>query len=127
MDPLGFSLENYDAIGRWRTEDGKFPIDTAGEFPNGRAFSGPQAMKALLRENLDAFARGVAEKMMTYALGRGVEGFDRPVIRALVQQTAREEYRMQALIAGIVHSAPFQQRRGVPVPDGRTMSRGMTK
>src|SRR5262249_41439573 len=78
MDPLGFSLENYDAIGRWRTADGKFPIDTSGEFPNGRTFSGPQGMKTLLRENLDAFARGVTEKMMTYALGRGIEGFDRP-------------------------------------------------
>ena len=124
MDPLGFSLENYDAIGRWRTEDGKFPIDTSGEFPNGRTFNGPQAMKALLRENLDAFARGVTEKMMTYALGRGIEGFDRPAVRALVQQAAKQDYRMQAVITGIVHSAPFQQRRGVPVANARTMSPG---
>ena len=127
MDPLGFSLENYDAIGRWRTQDGKFPIDTHGEFPNGRTFAGPEGMKALLRENVDAFSRGVAEKMTTYALGRGVEGFDRPALRAIVRQTAARDYRIQALITAIVHSAPFQQRRGVPVPDARTMSRGVAK
>jgi hypothetical protein len=113
MDPLGFSLENYDAIGRWRSQDGTFPIDPSGEFPNGRTFAGPQGMKALLRENLDAFTAAVAEKMLTYAIGRGVERYDRSTLRALTRKTAAQEYRMQALITAIVESVPFQQRRGV--------------
>jgi mono/diheme cytochrome c family protein len=123
MDPLGFALENYDAIGRWRSQDGTFPIDASGEFPNGRAFSGPEGMKALLRENLDAFTGAVSEKLLTYALGRGLESYDRPAIRALVRQTKAQDYRMQALISGVVQSVPFQQRRGVAVtaaPAGAT-------
>jgi hypothetical protein len=112
MDPLGFSLENYDAIGRWRTEDGKFPVDPSGELPNGRSFGSPAEMKTLLRENMPEFTRGLAEKMLTYALGRGVEPYDRPTVRELVRQTVQQEYHFQALIGGIVGSLPFQQRRG---------------
>lgn len=111
MDPLGFALENYDAIGRWRTDDGKFPIDSSGSFPNGKTFSGPAEMKALLRDNMRDFTSSLAEKMLTYSLGRGVESYDRPTVRALVQKTTADGYRMQALILGIVKSAPFQQRR----------------
>ncbi|MEO7192089.1 MAG: DUF1592 domain-containing protein [Vicinamibacterales bacterium] len=112
MDPLGFALENYDAIGRWRTEDGKFPIDSSGQFPNGKSFSGPAQLKSILLESMPDFTRGVAERMLTYALGRGVEAYDRPTIRALVQATTDDGYRIQSLIRGIVHSVPFQQRRG---------------
>jgi hypothetical protein len=111
MDPLGFSLENYDAIGRWRTEDGKFPIDASGAFPNGKAFSGPAEMKALLKDSMADFTRSLAEKLLTYSLGRGVESFDRPTVRDLAQKTAADGYRLQALILGVVESAPFQQRR----------------
>lgn len=113
MDPLGFALENYDAIGRWRTEDGKFPVDATGTLPNGRTFSGPAEMKAALRDRLPDFARGLAEKMLTYALGRGVESYDRLVLKNLVQQMAADGYRLQALVQGIVKSPPFQMRRGV--------------
>ena len=112
MDPLGFGLENYDAIGKWRTEDGKFPVDSSGIFPNGKAFSSPASMKALLRDNLPDFARGLSEKMLTYALGRGVERYDRPTIQDLMGRMAKNEYKLQSLILGIVQSAPFQQRRG---------------
>jgi hypothetical protein len=112
MDPLGFSLENYDAIGRWRVEDGKFPIEPGGELPNGRTFAGPAGMKALLRENMPEFTRGLAEKMLTYALGRGVEPYDTATLRDLVRQTAAQEYRFQALVGAIVRSVPFQRRRG---------------
>jgi hypothetical protein len=112
MDPLGFALENYDAIGRWRTEDGKLPIDVSGALPNGRTFSGPVELKALLKERMPAFTRSLAEKMLTYAIGRGVESYDRLVIKNLVQQTTGDGYRLQALIQGIVKSVPFQQRRG---------------
>jgi len=112
MDPLGFALENYDAIGRWRTQDGKFPIDASGSMPNGKTFNGPAEMKALLKENLPVFARAIAVKLLTYALGRGVEGFDLRTVDALVRESEEHEYRFQGLVLGIVHSAPFQQRRG---------------
>jgi len=111
MDPLGFSLENYDAIGRWRTEDGKFPIDATGTFPNGKSFSGPAEMKSLLKDSMAEFTSSLAEKLLTYSLGRGVESFDRPTVRDLAQKSAADGYRLQTLILGIVKSAPFQQRR----------------
>jgi hypothetical protein len=111
MDVLGFGLENYDAIGRWRTQDGKFPVDPSGAFPNGKTFNGPAEMKTLLKESMPEFVRCLAEKMLTYALGRGVEAYDRRTVQALVKQTSEQNYRMQPLIFGIVHSAPFQQRR----------------
>ena len=116
MDPLGFALENYDAIGRWRTQDGPFPVDSTGTFPGGKTFSGPTELKALLRGRMPQFTRGLAERMLTYALGRGVEPFDRPVLKDLVRQTAADEYRIQALVQGIVTSVPFQQRRGERKP-----------
>jgi hypothetical protein len=112
MDPLGFALENYDAIGQWRTEDGKLPLDVSGTLPGGKTFSGPNELKAILRERLPAFAKSLSEKMLTYAIGRGVEGYDRLVVRSLVDRMAKDEYRLQALIQGIVRSVPFQQRRG---------------
>ena len=122
MDPLGFALENYDAIGRWRTEDGKFPVDATGTLPNGQSFSGPAEMKKVLKGRMPDFARGLAEKMLTYALGRGVESYDRVVLKSLVQQTVADGYRLQTLIQGIVKSVPFQQRRGeatTPTTSGR--------
>ena len=115
MDPLGFGLENYDAIGRWRTEDGKFPVDASGAFPNGKEFSSPASMKTLLRENMPEFTRCIAEKMLTYALGRGVESSDRRTVQDLVRETVGHEYRLQSMILAIVHSVPFQQRRGEAV------------
>jgi hypothetical protein len=112
MDPLGFGLENYDAIGRWRTEDGAFPIEATGTFPGGRTFASPAELKALLRSRMPQFTRALAERMLTYALGRGVEPYDRLVVKDLVGKTAADGYRIQALIQGIVSSVPFQQRRG---------------
>jgi mono/diheme cytochrome c family protein len=114
MDPLGFALENYDAIGQWRTEDGKLPLDVSGTLPSGKTFSGPNELKGILKDRLPAFAKSLSEKMLTYAIGRGVEGYDRLVIRSLVDRMAKDEYRLQALIQGIVRSVPFQQRRGEP-------------
>ncbi len=111
MDVLGFGLENYDAIGRWRTMDGKFPVDVSGAFPNGKAFTTPAEMKALLLGNLPDFARCLAEKLLTYSLGRGVETFDRPTVREIVRQTAQSDYRFQAMIRAIVHSPAFLERR----------------
>ena len=112
MDPLGFGLENYDAVGRWRTTDGAFAIDATGTFPGGKTFANPAELKALLRGRMPQFTRALAERMLTYALGRGVEPYDRLVIRNLVEKTAADGYRIQALVQGIVASVPFQQRRG---------------
>ena len=112
MDVLGFGLENYDAIGRWRAEDGKFPVDAGGQFANGKSFKTPGQMKDILAANLSEFTRCLTEKMMTYALGRGTENFDRPAIREIVKRTEEGEYRFQTLVAGIVQSYPFQARRG---------------
>ncbi len=115
MDVLGFGMENYDAIGRWRTTDGKFPIDSTGSFPNGKSFAGPAEMKALLRDSIGEFTQTLAAKMMTYALGRGVEPFDRRGVKEIVRQTAAQDYKFQALILAVVHSPAFQQRRGETV------------
>ncbi len=112
MDPLGFGLENYDAVGRWRTKDGAIPIDATGTFPGGKSFSSPAELKALLRTRMPQFTKGLAERMLTYALGRGVEPYDRLVIKDLVAKTADDGYRIQALIQAIVASVPFQERRG---------------
>ena len=112
MDPLGFGLENYDAVGRWRTTDGSIPIDATGRFPGGKTFSTPAELKALLRTRMPEFTRGLAERMLTYALGRGVEPYDRLVVKDLVARTAADDYRIQSLVQAIVASVPFQERRG---------------
>ena len=115
MDPLGFGLENYDAIGAWRTKDGKFPIDVAGTLPNGKSFKTPAQLKSILRADKDEFARCVTEKLLTYALGRGLERFDKPAVQSISRQLAAEEYRFSALLDAIVGSMPFGMRRGEQV------------
>ena len=80
MDVLGFGLENYDAIGKWRTMDGKFPIDVSGTFPNGKSFATPAEMRTLLKEDSPEFARTMTEKMLVYALGRGLQRYDRRTV-----------------------------------------------
>jgi mono/diheme cytochrome c family protein len=116
MDALGFGLENYDAVGRWRTQDGAFAIDATGMFPGARPFAGPAELKALLRSRMPQFTRALTERMLTYALGRGVEPYDRLVVKDLVAKTAADGYRIQALVQGIVASVPFQQRRAERTP-----------
>ena len=112
MDPLGFGLENYDPIGRWRTEEGKAPIQVGGTLPNGVEFSTPAQLKALLRQDLPEFTRNLAGKMMIYALGRGTESYDQLLIRDIVDKMEKADYRFQTLVREIVHSLPFQARRG---------------
>ncbi|HEU0119709.1 MAG TPA: DUF1592 domain-containing protein [Bryobacteraceae bacterium] len=112
MDPLGFGLENYDAIGNWREKDGAFPIDSAGTLPGGKRFSGPMELRTLLSNEPSVFVKALTEKMLTYALGRGVERYDRNAVLKISNQMAANEYRMSSLILGIVDSLPFQNRRG---------------
>ena len=112
MDVLGFGLENYDAIGKWRTKDGKFPIDSSGTFPNGKSFTSPAEMRGLLAANMPEFARCLVEKMLTYALGRGLEQYDRRTVDDMNRKLAAADYRFQTLVNEIVVSLPFQNRRG---------------
>jgi hypothetical protein len=112
MDVLGFGLENYNGIGKWRTMDGKFPIDTSGTLPGGKSFVTAQEMRAILAGQTQEFARCVTEKMMIYALGRGLQAYDRPTVNAIVSKLRPEQYPFQSLIYEIVRSLPFQSRRG---------------
>jgi len=113
MDPLGFGLENYDPIGRWRTEEKGAPIQVGGTLPNGADFTTPAQLKDLLKQDLPGFTRNLTEKMMTYALGRGLDSYDRPVVRDIVRKVEADEYRLQTLIREIARSLPFQARRGL--------------
>ena len=112
MDPLGLSLENFDAIGRWRdNSDTKQVIDSSGELPDGTTFSGPAGLKEALLARPDRFVTTVAEKIMIYALGRGVEYYDAPAVRAVVREAANDNYRLSALVKGVAMSKPFRMRR----------------
>ncbi|MBV9612174.1 MAG: DUF1592 domain-containing protein, partial [Acidobacteriaceae bacterium] len=112
MDPLGFALENYNAIGQWRTHDGGLPIDSSGALPNGRSFSGPAELKQILASDSDKFAECLTEKLLTYALGRGLEPYDKPATRQIVAAVRASDYRFSTLIGEIVDSAEFQMGRG---------------
>jgi hypothetical protein len=112
MDPLGFGLENFDAIGAWRTDDGKFPIDATGALPDGRKFNGPAELEAVLREDRDAFTRAATEKLLTFALGRGLERYDRATVKAIARRVAEGDYRFSVLVMEIAQSLPFRMRKG---------------
>ncbi|HMY76106.1 MAG TPA: DUF1592 domain-containing protein, partial [Blastocatellia bacterium] len=112
MDPLGFGLENFNAIGAWRTKDGNFPVDSAGVLPDGRTFSGPNELKAIVKADSLAFAECLTEKLMTYALGRGLERYDKPTVKRIAKQVAAKDYRFSTLALEIAGSLPFQNRRG---------------
>jgi hypothetical protein len=114
MDPLGFGLENYDAIGAWRTTEGSFAIDPSGALPDGRSFQGPAQLRAILAADRDDFTRALTSKLMTYALGRGLERPDRRTVRAIVERLPSHDYRLSGLVLEVVNSLPFQQRRGSP-------------
>ena len=112
MDPLGFALENFDAVGRWRTlSESHTPIDASGVLPDGRRFEGPAGLRAALLQAPDRFVHTVTEKLLTYALGRGVEHFDAPTVRAVVRDAERDGWRFESIVLGIVNSTPFQMRR----------------
>jgi hypothetical protein len=110
MDPLGFGLENFDGIGAWRERDGNLAIDASGTLPDGQKFNGPRELKAYLKTQRREFTHCLAEKLLTYALGRGLEATDRPTVGALVEATARRDYKLSALVEQIVGSEPFLKR-----------------
>ena len=111
MDPLGFALENFDATGKWRSMEGGSKINAAGVTPDGFPLNGPADLRNYLASRPDQFATTVTEKLLTYALGRGVEEYDYPIIRRIVRDTAPGNYKWSALVVAIAKSAPFQMRR----------------
>ncbi|HYK18016.1 MAG TPA: DUF1592 domain-containing protein [Bryobacteraceae bacterium] len=105
MDPLGFGLENFDAIGRWRTHEGNFPIDSAGKLPNGKTFDGPDGLKQLLLADKRTFTKCLTEKLLTYALGRGLNESDDTKIQSIVDETVASNYKFRALVQAIAAQA----------------------
>jgi hypothetical protein len=112
MDPLGFGFENFDGVGGWRTHDGKFKIDASGELPNGQKFQGPKELVKILKGREAEFRRCLAEKLLTYALGRGLEYYDKCAVDDICAAVVRNDNRFSSLVLAIVQSEPFQYRRG---------------
>ena len=110
MDPLGFALENFDAIGKWRTSEGHLPIDASGVLPDGTKFQGPDEFRKVLIARRDDFARGFTEKLLTYAIGRAPAYYDMPALRAILREAVPSDYRWSSLVLGIVKSRPFQMK-----------------
>ncbi|MBI5767335.1 MAG: DUF1592 domain-containing protein [Verrucomicrobia bacterium] len=111
IDPIGFALENYDAIGRWRAAENYVPIDTASGLPDGTTFAGVGALEQALLQRPELFAGNVVEKLLIFALGRGVETYDAPAVRAILRRAQKEDYRFSSLILALVNSPPFQMRK----------------
>ncbi len=111
MDPIGFALENYDGVGRWRTTEDAKPIDASGMLPDGSKFTGVDGLQQALLQRPEIFAGTFAEKLMTYALGRGVEYTDAPAVRKIVRQAKEKDFKFSSFILSIVNSTPFQMRR----------------
>ena len=117
MDPLGFALENFDGLGRWRDSaaPGTGAIDASGVLPDGTQFDGPGGLRKILLSKRDQFVQTFTERLLTYALGRGLEQYDLPVVRKITREASADDYRWSAIILGIINSAPFEMRR---VSDG---------
>jgi hypothetical protein len=111
MDPIGFSLENYDLIGHWREKDAGVVVNATGRLPDGTELDGPGSLRRALLGRRNAVASTAIEKLLTYALGRRLEYFDMPAVRAVAHAAATDNYRFSALVLGIVRSTPFQMKR----------------
>ena len=119
MDPLGFALENFDQAGRWRTVEESFDsrsasfasIDASGTLPDGTVFEGAAGLRDVLVSRSDRFVATMTEKLLTYALGRGLEFYDMPTVRAIAREARRDDHRFSSLVLGVVKSRPFQMRR----------------
>jgi Protein of unknown function (DUF1585)/Protein of unknown function (DUF1588) len=111
MDPIGFALENFDVVGKWRTEDQSgLSLDTADVLTDGTTVDGVTSLRQALLKRPDMFVQTLTEKLLVYALGRGLTAEDMPVVRKIVRDAAQQQYRFTALLDGIVASAPFQLR-----------------
>jgi len=115
MDPIGFALDNFDGLGKWRDTEGEEVIDPSGVLPDGTPFEGPVGLRDILvSKKRDVFVENFTERLLTYALGRGTEEYDQPVVRKIAREAAAKNHRWSAIILGIVKSKPFQmiQTRG---------------
>ena len=110
MDPVGFAFEHYDAVGRWRDADGGAPIDASGTLFDGSHFDGVASLEEALLARPELFVTTLTEKLLTFAIGRGMTWDDAPAVRRIVREAAEEDYRFSALVLGIVDSLPFQMR-----------------
>ena len=115
MDPIGFGLENFDAVGKWRAIDAGAPIDASGVLPDGSRFRGPAELRQALLSRPERIVNAVAEKLLMYALGRTLEHYDAPAVRRILRGAASSDYRWSSLVLGIVESTPFQMRRSRPL------------
>jgi hypothetical protein len=111
MDPIGFSMENFDAIGRWRDTDGGAPLDVSGVFPEGTTFNGVTGLKRELVRNPEAFIQAVAERLLMYGLGRNLQYYDAPAVRQMLRDAAAQKHTLASLVLGVVKSRPFQMRQ----------------
>jgi hypothetical protein len=111
IDPLGLALENYDPTGAWRIKDNEVPVDPAGVLYDGSALNGPAGLRAALLKYKDAFVLSFTERLLTYALGRRIEAFDMPTVRAIARDAARSEYKLSTFINGVIKSPAFQRGR----------------
>ena len=110
MDPIGFAMEHFDAVGRWRETDGGQPIDTRGVFPDGTTFDGVAGLKRELLRHPEQFASTVAERLLMYAVGRNLQYYDAPAVREILRAGAPSRYTLGSLVLGVVKSRPFQMR-----------------
>jgi hypothetical protein len=110
MDPLGFSLENFDATGKWRVKEEAGVVDASGQLADGTPVDGPAALRKAILKRPEQFVRTMTEKMLTYGLGRGLEYYDMPVVRSIARDAAGQNYRFSSIVLGIVRSTPFQMK-----------------
>ena len=111
MDPIGFSLENFDGVGAWRSHEGELPIDASGQLADGTPVNGAVTLRHAILKRPEIFVGTMTEKLLTYALGRGLLYYDFPVVRQIVRQSKPADFRFSSLVLGIVDSVPFQMRR----------------
>jgi hypothetical protein len=110
MDPIGFAMENFDLVGRWRTEDGGVPVNARDRMGDGTPLNGVADLRRALLAHSDEFVTSVSERLLQYALGRRLEYYDQPAVRRIVEQSRKEGYTLPALVQAVVRSAPFQMR-----------------
>ncbi len=123
MDPIGFAMENFDAVGRWRDQDDGKPIDVSGVLPDGSKFDGVAGLKQMLLRNPERFVGAVTQKLLMYAIGRNVQYYDQPAVRAIVREAANDNYKFSSLVLGVIQSVPFQMRQAQPVENQQENSR----
>ena len=115
LDPIGFALENFDAVGTFRTEDDGVTVEASGALPDGTVIDGPQGLRDVLLARRHEFVEALADRLLTYALGRGLESYDRPAVREIRRRTESADYRFSALVEAVIDSVPFRLRR-IPSP-----------